>query len=147
MELVYFQPITGSDSVTLVWETAAEIDTAGFNILRSESQGGPFEKINDVLIPGEGGPTMGAVYSYVDDGLQIGATYWYQLEDVDVTGESYIHDVTAGVTLAQGVCSGAQAQASEMGGAPGSDAAPINAIALFLVPIAAVLILRMRLKK
>jgi hypothetical protein len=34
-----------------------------------------------------------------------------------------------------------------MGGAPGSDAAPINAVALFLVPIAAVLILRMRLKK
>jgi len=147
VELIYFQPITGSDSVTLVWETAAEIDTAGFNILRSESQGGPFEKINDVLIPGEGGPTMGAVYSYIDEGLQIGATYWYQLEDVDVTGESYIHDVTAAVTLAQGVCSGAQAQASEMGGAPGSDAAPINAVALFLVPIAAVLILRMRLKK
>ena len=58
--------------MTLVWETAAEIDTAGFNILRSESQDGPFEKINDVLIPGEGGPTQGAVYSYVDDGLQSG---------------------------------------------------------------------------
>jgi hypothetical protein len=133
----------GSDRVTLVWETAAEIDTAGFNILRSDSQDGAFVKINDVLIPGEGGPTQGALYSYVDEGLQTGATYWYQLEDVDVTGESYIHDVTVSVTLAQGVCSAA----STMGGATGADSVPISSITLFLVPIGVLLILRRRLKK
>lgn len=148
VELLYFQTIPGSDSVTLVWATAAEIDTAGFNILRSESQDGPFEKINDLLIPGQGGPTQGAVYSYVDDGLQSGTTYWYQLQDVDITGESYIHEVTVMATLAQGVCSGSsEAQASEMGGATGADSVPINAIALFLLPIGVVLILRMRQKK
>lgn len=148
VELLRFQIIAGSDSVTLIWETVAEIDTAGFNILRSESQGGPFEKINDVLIPGEGGPTQGAVYSYIDDGLQIGVTYWYQLEDVDVTGESYIHDPTLSVTLAQGVCSGAsEAQASAIRGATGQNSKPLNSIALFLVPIGALLILSRRLKK
>ncbi len=148
VELIYFQTIPGSDAVTLVWETAAEIDTAGFNILRSESQDGAFDKINDVLIPGEGGPTQGAAYSYIDGGLQSGATYWYQLEDVDVTGESYIYDVTVSVTLTQGMCSGAsEAQASAIRGTTGESAKPLNSIALFLVPIGALLILRRRLKK
>lgn len=148
VELLYFQARGGADSVTLVWATATEIDTAGFNILRSESQDGTFEKINDVLIPGEGGPTQGAQYSYVDDGLQSGVTYWYQLQDVDVTGESYIYDVTVSAVLSQGACSGSsEAQASEMGGATGADSVPINAIALFLLPIGVVLVLRMRQKK
>jgi len=88
------------------------------------------------------------VYSYVDDGLESGVTYWYQLHDVDVTGKSYIHDITPSGVLAQGACSGSsEAQASEMGGATGPDSVPINAIALFLLPIGVVLILRMRQKK
>jgi hypothetical protein len=67
---------------------------------------------------------------------------------VDISGESYIHDVTVMATLAQGLCSGSsEAQASEMGGATGADSVPINAIALFLLPIGVVLILRMRQKK
>lgn len=148
VELVYFQTMPGSDSVTLVWKTEAEIDTAGFNILRSGSKDGAFEKINDVLIPGEGGPTQGALYSYVDGGLQNGATYWYQLEDVDVTGESYIHDVTVSVTLAQGVCSSAsEAEASSTNGLTGASSKPLNSIALFLVPIGILLVLRRRLRK
>jgi hypothetical protein len=148
VELLYFRAIPGADTVRLVWATAAEIDTAGFNILRSESQDGTFEKINDVLIPGEGEPTQGASYSYIDDGLESGVTYWYQLQDVDDTGEKYIHDITASAVLSQGACSGSsEAQASEMGGATGADSVPINAIALFLLPIGIALILRVRQKK
>jgi hypothetical protein len=143
VELLYFQTVPGSESVTLVWATATEIDTAGFNILRSDSQNGPFARINDVLIPGEGGPTQGAQYSYLDEGLQDGATYWYQLEDVDVTGQSYIHDETLSVTLAQGTCTAA----STLGDAVGAESEPIHAIVLFLVPIGVLLVLRRRLRK
>ena len=133
--------------MTLIWETAAEIDTAGFNILRSESQDGTFEKTNEVLIPGEGGPTQGPVYSYIDDGLQSGVTYWYKLEDVDATSERYIHDTTASVTLAAGWGAGSEAEASEARGATGASSKPFNSIALFLVPIGAVLILRRRFRR
>ena len=143
VELLYFQAMPKPDSVTLVWATAQEIDTAGFNILRSDSQDGPFAKINDALIPGEGGPTQGAQYSYVDEGLETGATYWYQLEDVDVTGESYLHDVTESVTLAQGTCSAA----STMGDVVGAESEPINSIVLLLVPIGVLLVLRRRMRK
>jgi len=148
VELLSFQTIGGADSVTLVWETAAEIDTAGFNILRSDSQDGTFEKINDVLIAGEGGPTQSATYSYLDDGLQPGATYWYELEDMDITGESYIHDVTESVALAQGGCNGvSEAEASATRGPAGASSKPLSSVALFLVPIGVFLVLRRRLRK
>ncbi len=146
VELLYFHVGSTAGGVSLIWETVAEIDTAGFNILRSESQAGAYEKINDVLIPAEGGPTQGALYSHLDSGVQTGVTYWYKLQDVDVTGESYIHDAAVSVTPAGGGW-GAGAQASTIGGPTGASSKPFNSIALFLIPIGAVLILRKRLMR
>jgi hypothetical protein len=134
--------------VTLLWETAAEIDTAGFNVLRSESEEGEFGKINAELIPAKGGPTQGAAYSYVDNGVQTGVTYWYKLQDVDTTGESYIHDPVLSVTpAADGWGAGSDAQASEMGAGSGAGSEPFNAIVLLLVPIGAFLLIRMRRRR
>jgi hypothetical protein len=147
VELLYFQPITGDGIVKLVWATAAEIDTAGFNILRSESEDGEFAKINETLIPAEGGPTQGAEYSYVDNGVQSGVTYWYKLEDKDLSGESHIHDPVVSVTPAAGWGAASSAEASELSGTNRASSTPFNSVALLLVPIGAVLILRRKLRR
>ncbi len=147
VELLYFQAVVGNGSVTLIWETATEVDTAGFNILRSESEDGPFAKINDTLIPAKGGTTQGATYSYVDNGVQNGVTYWYQLEDVDVTGESEVRAPTLLVSAAGGWATDASAEAAQIGETGGASSLPFNSVAFFLVPIGAFLILRRRMKK
>ena len=46
IELISFEADAGWKSVTLKWETASEIDNAGFNIYRSETADGEFVKIN-----------------------------------------------------------------------------------------------------
>lgn len=147
VELLYFRSVVGNGSVTLLWETASEIDTAGFNILRSESEDGVYAKINDALIPAQGGTTQGAAYSYVDNGVQNGGTYWYQLEDVDTNGESEVHGPTLLVTPAASWTTDASAEAAQIGGTSGSPSLPINSVAFLLVPIGVLLILRRRMKK
>jgi hypothetical protein len=83
---------TAHDGYVLVeWETASEIDNAGFNLWRSETEAGSYTKLNADLIPAQGEPTTGASYSYVDDAVMHGVTYWYKLEAVDIYGTSTFH--------------------------------------------------------
>jgi len=67
------------------------VDNAGFNIWRSETEAGPYTRLNADLIPARGGPTIGASYSYQDDAVTNGVTYWYKLEDVDLHGTRTMH--------------------------------------------------------
>jgi hypothetical protein len=79
----------GMGSVRLNWETAVEIDSAGFNLYRATTTNGPYTRINPLLIAatGAGG---GASYSYIDAPPGSGV-YYYELEEVDVYGESTFH--------------------------------------------------------
>jgi hypothetical protein len=89
----------GPASVTVEWTTASEVDHAGFNLYRSESPDGPWAKLNQELIPPSGDPIVGGKYSYVDDAVGPGRTYYYQLEDVSLNGSSTRHppiEVVAG---------------------------------------------------
>lgn len=89
----------GSDSVVVIqWNTASEVDTVGFNLYRSEVEEGPFEKINNELVPASSDPFAGSSYSYRDEDVDAGKTFFYQLEDVDKNGNSTYHgpiEVTA----------------------------------------------------
>ena len=38
-------------TISVEWSTASEIGTAGFNLYRSFSVEGPYEKVNEYLIP------------------------------------------------------------------------------------------------
>jgi hypothetical protein len=48
-------------------------------------------KINDSLIPTEGSPAQGASYEYVDTGVKNRQTYYYKLEDIDLSGKTTLH--------------------------------------------------------
>lgn len=78
--------------VLIKWQTASELDNLGFNILRSESEPGPYTKINKKLIRAKGSSTKGASYKFKDKNIEAGKTYWYKLEDIDSKTEPSQHD-------------------------------------------------------
>jgi hypothetical protein len=81
--LVYF----GSPArVVIEWETASEVDTAGFLLYRSESSDGPFSLLTETPIPAQGDPLVGASYRYEDREVIRGRCYSYQLEEVERSG-------------------------------------------------------------
>ncbi len=87
------------DYISIEWTTECEIDNAGFNIHRSLGAEGPHTRINDRMIPASGSAADGAAYSFIDDAVTAGITYYYWLEDVDVHGTGILHGpvaVTAG---------------------------------------------------
>jgi hypothetical protein len=90
IDLVSFTASPLLSGIILDWETGAEIDTAGFYLLRSLTGGGGYETIT-ALIPSEGGPSEGAAYSYTDEDVKPETTYYYKLEDVDTRGEGMFH--------------------------------------------------------
>jgi hypothetical protein len=79
------------ESVLVAWETRSERDNLGFNVERSDSRAGAYERLNDVLIPGAGMTSEPRTYSYVDESAEPGHTYWYRLEDVSASGERTLH--------------------------------------------------------
>jgi hypothetical protein len=78
-------------TVIVEWATASELDTAGFNLYRSDNPAGPFTRINDHLIPASPDPLIGGSYVYTDTEVVAGHTYHYQLEDVEAGGTTTRH--------------------------------------------------------
>jgi len=77
--------------VILTWKTESEVNNAGFNIYCAESEAGEYVKINSSLIPAKGSTTEGANYRYIDQTAKRGTTYYYKLEDVDMSGNATMH--------------------------------------------------------
>ena len=89
--LIDFKAISGNRMVIFTWSTESEIDNAGFNLYRSESENGEYKKINDSLIPAEGSYIQGASYKFIDKDVKNRKTYYYKLEDIDLSGKSTMH--------------------------------------------------------
>jgi hypothetical protein len=73
------------------WTTESEVETAGFNLYRSDSSEGPYVKVNPALIPGSSDPLLGGRYVYTDTNVVAGRTYYYKLEDVELDGTTTLH--------------------------------------------------------
>lgn len=91
IELSSFTAFPANQEVILQWSTESEIENAGFNLYRSESEYGVYHKINDVLITSQGSPTQGELYDFTDTDVQNRKIYYYKLEDIDLTGNSTFH--------------------------------------------------------
>jgi len=87
--LASFEVTANESQAIITWETATEIDNAGFNIYRATSLDGPWAQVNGVLIAAEGDPVSGAYYSFVDTPGR--GTFYYRLEDIDFFGISTLH--------------------------------------------------------
>ncbi len=79
--------------IRIDWETETEIDTAGFNVYRSDQPDGDFELLNNGLIPSSGDATSGSSYSFVDASVTAGETYYYRLEDVELDNSREQHEI------------------------------------------------------
>jgi hypothetical protein len=86
-------PVPGA--VLVEWETASEIDTVGFYILRSQTPEGTYTRINSNLIPAMGSTISGYSYAYVDKDIIPGKICYYRLEEIDDKGNSTFYTVTS----------------------------------------------------
>lgn len=75
-------------SVIVEWSTASELDTAGFALFRSESPTGEYMRVNTDIIPASTDPLTGGSYQYEDRQVVAGQTYYYQLEEVEFSGQT-----------------------------------------------------------
>lgn len=101
-------------SVEIKWATETEFNTAGFNILRSESEDGNYIQVNQHLITSKADPSTGAAYSFTDKNVQKGRVYYYRLQDIEYDNSTTLHEpiqVRAqniiGWYLILSICSGA----------------------------------------
>jgi len=86
-------------AIHVEWETAAEVDNAGFHLYRREGLDGPSVRLNEALIPGHPEMPAGAVYSWDDAGVEAGRTYSYELEAVDIHGLGTLYGPVVAVAL------------------------------------------------
>lgn len=82
----------GSQSVIITWQVESEQDTAGYNLWRADNADGPFAQVNPALIPAQGDPVVAHSYTYTDETVVCGTTYWYKLEEVETTGKRTMLD-------------------------------------------------------
>jgi hypothetical protein len=85
IELMSFSAVREGNTVSLDWETAVEIDNAGFNLYRA-APNGVLVKINDLLIGARGSGSKYSFSDVVDNG-----EYHYVLEDIDTSGVATRH--------------------------------------------------------
>lgn len=71
--------------VELQWTTQSEVNLEGFQVLRSEQPDGPYIRINDHLIAGQGNSSISQQYSFTDSDVDYGKTYYYKLLEQSTT--------------------------------------------------------------
>jgi hypothetical protein len=86
-----FEAVRMAGKALIAWQTETEIDNAGFNIYRAETENGAYTKINETLIPARGSAAQGAVYTVTDATARTWKNYYYKLEDIDQSGSSTMH--------------------------------------------------------
>jgi hypothetical protein len=79
VELMTFDAIARDGEVLLEWKTASETNLLGFYIERDG-------KIESGLIEGQGNTTIEQTYTWLDEGLTNGVTYYYNLITQDLDG-------------------------------------------------------------
>jgi len=105
VQLESVEAIPGVARVEVLWTTVSELDAAGFNVMRSTSEFGPWVQANDYLIIAIGEGTSGADYSFLDTGLTGGVEYYYHLQEVLTTGgtQDYLGEWIRSATPLHGV--------------------------------------------
>ena len=89
--------------IVIQWSTETEVNTAGFNVFRSDSRDGQYVQINTQLVPSSPDPLLGGRYAYTDTQVEAGKTYFYKLEELESTGNRITYDrIVEATAYAQG---------------------------------------------
>ncbi len=100
VELASFTAHAGDSEVILRWVTESEIENDAF-ILERSSDGENFTMLDE--IPGHGSSSEQHVYSFVDQNVINGLTYYYRLSDRDYNGTITTHNVITAVPNGAGI--------------------------------------------
>ncbi|RMD99568.1 MAG: hypothetical protein D6814_05335, partial [Calditrichaeota bacterium] len=99
VELLSFSAQAEAGKVILRWATASETENLGFFVYRSDNAEHGFMPIHRDIILGAGNSSRQQNYSWVDETVEPGKTYYYKLADVDYNGNVELHgpiSITAG---------------------------------------------------
>lgn len=88
--LADFNALSADNHILVIWETASELNNAGFNLYRSATDAAPEELLT--YVPSQApGSQQGASYQWQDWDVISGDTWWYWLEDIDLNGATTLH--------------------------------------------------------
>jgi hypothetical protein len=68
----------GDDHIEVIWDSVPVPDLKGYNVYRSGSSGGPFERVNEFIVDSNA--------TYTDEGLGPYTRYFYSVTAVDFSG-------------------------------------------------------------
>lgn len=71
---------------TLRWKTASEVDNFGFDVYRSESETGPFERVSEHPVQAAGTSDVPREYVWVDTRIDPRRVYYYYVESISMNG-------------------------------------------------------------
>jgi hypothetical protein len=91
IELSAFSAQLTSAGVELHWTTSSETDNLGYWIQRADHADGPYQTVNEQLIPGHGNSNSAHDYVYIDTSAPPGSTLYYTLVDVSTNGSETEH--------------------------------------------------------
>ena len=84
VELLSFTAFPENKGIRIEFTTATEADNDHFEIWKGNSESGDFAQIARIESQGESASEQH--YSYLDEHVTAGCTYWYYLADVDING-------------------------------------------------------------
>jgi hypothetical protein len=84
VELSSFTAESDANAITLNWSTASETQSSLWQVRRSESENGEFATVHQM--PAAGTTAQVHNYSWTDDQVVAGRTYYYQLSEQDING-------------------------------------------------------------
>lgn len=90
VELLFFRAASMPSGVRLTWQTASEIENAGFIIKREGVEIASFH--TDERLRGQGTTLAQTDYSFIDATVEAGKTYTYALYDVSFSGIITAHE-------------------------------------------------------
>lgn len=91
VELAGFGARYADGRMLVDWRTSSETDAAGFHIWRAMGTPDGFRRLTSEMIAARGGISQSAEYSFEDADVQAGMTYYYKLEDIDISGAAAFH--------------------------------------------------------
>jgi hypothetical protein len=91
VELSSFTATASADGVQLNWRTETETGNVGFTIYRGDTKDGQYAEIG--WVKGIGDSAMPNNYQFFDKKVEIGKTYFYYIEDIDIAGERDSSDI------------------------------------------------------
>ncbi len=91
--LASFDAAQVGEAIRVSWETVSELNNLGFNLWRGTNPAAPDQQLNASLIPSQGpGSGQGFSYEWLDSAnLVNNTTYYYWLEDMDISGQTTRH--------------------------------------------------------